>query len=122
MTQTPPSPYVAGVLARCPNCGKGKLYNGFLRFAPSCSECGISFAKADVGDGAAVFTMFIVGALVVPLAFILQFAFHWEFLPNLLLTSLVTIVLSLGLLAPIKALLFTLQFKHKAAEGHLTDL
>ena len=27
---------------------------------------------ADVGDGAAVFVMFVVGALVVPLAFILQ--------------------------------------------------
>jgi uncharacterized protein (DUF983 family) len=122
MTHTPPSPYLAGILARCPNCGKGKLYSGFLRFAPSCSVCGTSFARADVGDGAAVFTMFIVGAIVVPMAFVLQFAFHWQFMATLGLTSLATVALSLGLLAPIKALLFTLQFKHKAAEGHLTDL
>jgi uncharacterized protein (DUF983 family) len=121
MTPPPPSPYLAGLLARCPNCGKGRLFTGYLRFAQACEACGVSFGKADVGDGAAVFTMFIVGALVVPMAFILQFAFHWDMLPILAVTSLATIVLSLALLERIKALLFTLQFSHKAAEGHLTD-
>lgn len=116
-----PSPYVAALTARCPNCGKGRLFRSFINFAPSCSACGVSFAKADVGDGAAVFVMFIVGAVVVPLAFILQFRFAWDTVPTLTVSVIAAIVLSLGLLRPIKALLFTLQFAHKAAEGRLTD-
>jgi uncharacterized protein (DUF983 family) len=119
MTVQPPSPYVAAMKARCPSCGQGKLFQSYINFAPSCSVCGVSFGKADVGDGAAVFVMFIVGATVVPMAFVLQFAFGWQMIATLTATGLTTIALSLLLLRPIKALLFTLQFKHKAAEGHL---
>jgi uncharacterized protein (DUF983 family) len=121
MTPAPPSPFLAGILARCPSCGKGKLYARYLRFAPQCPACGVSFAKADVGDGAAVFTMFIVGAIVVPLAFILQFAFGWQMWGTLTVTCAATVALCLWLLPTLKALLFTLQFKHTAAEGHLVD-
>lgn len=117
MTAPAPSPYLAAIKARCPNCGQGKLFAGFIQFASRCSVCGVSFGKADVGDGAAVFVMFIVGGIVVPMAFVLQFAFGWDALAILAVTCLATIALSLGLLRPIKALLFTLQFKHKAAEG-----
>lgn len=121
MTERAPSPYLAAIQARCPNCGKGKLFQGFLNLAPACAACGVNFSKADVGDGAAVFVMFIVGAIVVPLAFVLQFKFVWDAMATLAVSALAAIVLSLALLRPIKALLFTLQFKHKAAEGHLTD-
>ncbi|HWA21352.1 MAG TPA: DUF983 domain-containing protein [Caulobacterales bacterium] len=121
MTGRAPSPYLSAILARCPNCGKGKLFRGFLTFAPACSVCGVGFGKADVGDGAAVFVMFIVGAVVVPLAFILQFKFVWDAMATLAVSAAAAIALSLLLLRPVKALLFTLQFKHKAAEGHLTD-
>ncbi len=121
MTDTAPSPYLAAIRARCPNCGKGKLFQSFISFAPSCAACGVSFRTADVGDGAAVFVMFIVGATVVPMAFILQFAFVWDWIGTLAATAVATVILSLLLLRPIKALLFTLQFKHKAAEGRLKD-
>jgi uncharacterized protein (DUF983 family) len=121
MTADAPSPYLSAILARCPNCGKGRLFKSFIGFAPRCEVCGVSFGKADVGDGAAVFVMFIVGAIVVPLAFILQFAFAWPTWATMTATFLVTVALSLGLLRPIKALLFALQFKHKAAEGRLED-
>lgn len=120
MTGRAPSPYVAAILARCPNCGKGRMFQTFINFAPRCEKCGVSFGKADVGDGAAVFVMFIVGALVVPTAFILQKQ-GVDNLANLAITCIATIVLSLGLLRPIKALLFALQFKHKAAEGRLDE-
>lgn len=121
MTGRAPSPYLAAIQARCPNCGKGRLFQSFLNFAPACSACGASFSRADVGDGAAVFVMFIVGAIVVPLAFVLQFRFVWNAMATLAVSATTAIVLSLLLLRPIKALLFTLQFKHKAAEGQLTD-
>src|SRR5690606_27469911 len=103
----------AGVQARCPNCGRGALFAGYLTFAPRCPACGADFTVADTGDGAAVFVMFVVGAIVVPLAFILQFAFGLPTWAILGLTAIVTIGLCLGLLRPFKGILFALQWRHK---------
>jgi|SRR5690606_30374511 len=29
-----------GIIGRCPNCGKGKLFSGFLALVPRCGTCG----------------------------------------------------------------------------------
>src|SRR6266702_4509867 len=42
-----PSPYSAGLLCRCPRCGKGKLFEGFLTLKSSCDVCGLDFSFAD---------------------------------------------------------------------------
>ncbi len=96
------------------------MFSGYLRIAPNCSACGLDFAEADPGDGPAVFVIFIVGFIVVPVAIILQAAGvpMWA---NLLVTSLLTVGLSLGLLRPFKATLVALQFRHGAREARLDD-
>ena len=58
--------------ARCPDCGRGPLFDGVLRFADRCAACGADFAAVeDTGDGPAVFVIFIVGILVVPIPVLL---------------------------------------------------
>jgi uncharacterized protein (DUF983 family) len=111
----------AGLSGRCPNCGKGKLFAGYLKLAPRCAACGADFSMADTGDGASVFVMFLVGAIVVPLAFILQFSAHAPTWATMAITILAAIGLSLGFLRPFKAILFTLQWTHKAEEGKLGE-
>src|SRR4051812_14758192 len=59
------SPYVAGLTCRCPRCGKGKLFSGFLTLRPRCEVCGLDYSFADVGDGATVFVILISGFIVV---------------------------------------------------------
>ena len=59
------SPYTTGLAARCPRCGKGKLFTGFLKLKPRCEVCGLDFAFADSDDGAAVFVILIAGFIVV---------------------------------------------------------
>jgi uncharacterized protein (DUF983 family) len=108
---------LAGLKSRCPQCGRGALFDGYLKFAPRCPDCGADFAVADTGDGAAVFVMFVVGAIVVPAAFIFQFAFHWPSWATITVVSVMTIALCLALLRPFKAVLFALQWRHKAAEA-----
>ena len=66
------SPYVAGLTARCPRCGQGKLFDGFLTLRPRCSECGLDYSFADAGDGPAVFVMFIAGFIVVGTALVVE--------------------------------------------------
>ena len=42
------SPYLAGLACKCPRCGKGKLYSGFLNLAPRCEACGLDYAFMDL--------------------------------------------------------------------------
>ena len=42
-----------GLTARCPRCGKGALFKSGLVLRDKCSNCGLSYAFADSGDGRA---------------------------------------------------------------------
>jgi uncharacterized protein (DUF983 family) len=95
------------------------MYAGWLRLSDKCEKCGADFRIADAGDGPAVFVMFIVGAMVVPLAFVLEFGFRMAPLLVVAITAVLAVGLSLLLLRPMKALLFALQWKYKAAEARL---
>ena len=110
---------LAGIRGRCPRCGEGRLYLRYLRLADACNACGADFTMADIGDGAAVFVILIVGALVVPVAFVMQFAFHWSPWASAALACALTLVLSAALLPIAKGVLFTLQWTHKAGEGRV---
>jgi uncharacterized protein (DUF983 family) len=114
----PPSLLRAALGGRCPRCGEGALFAGFLAFAPRCSACELGFASADTGDGPAVFVIFAAGAIVVPLAFVLL---GFGLAPWLVaaLACVATLALCAVLLRPFKAALFALQWRHKAAEGRL---
>lgn len=112
---------LAAARGRCPKCGNGALFAGFLRIAPECAVCGEDFRNADSGDGPAFFVMSAVGALVVPIAFILQFAAHWPTWATISAVTVLTIGLSLALLQPFKGVLFALQWVHGAAEGRRAD-
>ena len=50
-----------GLKCRCPRCGKGRLFNGFLTLAPRCEACGLDYSFADPADGPAFFIMIIMG-------------------------------------------------------------
>jgi uncharacterized protein (DUF983 family) len=111
------SPIRTGIACRCPRCGQGKLYSGFLRVAETCTVCHLNLAEADSGDGPAVFLIFILGAIAVPLAFYLQFSLA---LPEWLTMSILTLVVlggALLLLRPAKGVMVALQYRNRAGEG-----
>ncbi|MEM6649791.1 MAG: DUF983 domain-containing protein [Pseudomonadota bacterium] len=110
-----------GMAGQCPRCGQGELFQGFLGFHDACSSCGLTYSQADAGDGPAVFVIFITGTLAVAFAFILRFAFDAPLWLVLLLAVGLTLGLTLILLRPMKATLFALQYKNKAAEGRLEE-
>lgn len=112
-----PNPFLAGVRCRCPRCGKGKLFAGFLSVAPRCEVCGLDYAFVDSGDGPAVFIIFVVGFLVVGLAAVTEALFHPAPYIHLILWIPTVIVLSLLLLRPFKATMIALQYANAAAPG-----
>ena len=110
-----------GIACRCPRCGKGKLYAGFLDLRPNCEACGLDYAFIDAGDGPAIFIIMLAGAIVVTAALIVEIKYQPPFwlhaalwLPLILATTLLP-------LRSMKSLLIALQFHHKAAPGRLID-
>ncbi|TIX74285.1 MAG: DUF983 domain-containing protein, partial [Mesorhizobium sp.] len=64
----PIDPISAGLHGRCPRCGKGPLFSGFLTVGKRCANCGLDYSYADAGDGPAVFVILIIGFTIVGLA------------------------------------------------------
>jgi uncharacterized protein (DUF983 family) len=115
------SPFLAGVAGRCPNCGVGPLFGGFLRVAPTCTNCGYDLAKADSGDGPAVFVIFIAGFIAVfGVMFTEIFLRPPIWVPFLWLP--VAAAICLALLRPIKGLMIAAQFANRASEAGRGDL
>src|ERR1700676_3217114 len=69
-------PIVRGLSCRCPRCGKGKLFRGFLTLAPGCECCGLDYSFADAGDGPAVFVILFAGFIVVGAALLVEVRFE----------------------------------------------
>ncbi len=114
-----PSPSGAGLRGRCPRCGQGHLFKGFLSLRPRCEVCGLDYAFADSGDGPAVFIMSIVGIVVCGFALWAELTYEPPIWLHLTLWLPLTVVLCLAMARPAKSLMIALQFKHKAEEGRL---
>jgi uncharacterized protein (DUF983 family) len=110
-----------GLACRCPRCGEGKLYAGFLSLRPSCTACGLDYAFIDSGDGPAVFIILIAGAIVVGAALIVEVKYQPSFWVHAALWGPLILATTLLPLRPMKSLLIALQFHHKAAPGRLVD-
>lgn len=111
----------AGLKCRCPNCGEGQVFAGFLRFATRCDACDADLTIADAGDGPAFFVMFAALIVIVPSAMFFEFAFRPPGWLHVLIWPPLTFAFCLTLLRPVKALLFALQWKHKAGQAQLDD-
>lgn len=115
------SPLSAGIHGRCPRCGQGALFDGFIKIRPACKTCGLDFGFADAGDGPAVFVILLVGFVIVGGALYVELAFQPALWVHVVLWGPITVLLGLGLLRPLKATLVALQYKHRAKEGRLAD-
>ncbi|HUD51987.1 DUF983 domain-containing protein [Parvibaculum sp.] len=108
-----------GLTNCCPRCGEGKLFTGFLTIPPKCDKCGLDYAFADAGDGPAVFIIMIAGFIVVGLALYVEFTYQPPYWVHAVLWIPLILLLTIGLLRPLKGWLVAQQYKHKAREGRL---
>ena len=91
-----------GLAGRCPVCGVGRLFNGFLRVATQCGHCHAPLGLVRADDAPPYFTILIVGHVVIPAMLVMEKASD----PPMWLLSAIfiplTLVLSVGLIRPIK--------------------
>jgi uncharacterized protein (DUF983 family) len=118
----PPQPPIAtGLRGRCPRCGEGRLFGGYLKLAPRCAACGLDFGFADSADGPAVFAILIVGFIIAGAALLTEVAYSPPIWLHFVLWMPLVLVLCLGAMRPLKGVLIALQFHHKAEEGRLRE-
>jgi len=115
------SPFATGLACKCPRCGRGRLFASFLTVAERCTVCNLDLKKADSADGPAVFIIFILGFLVVPAAFWVEFRFEPPMWLHLTIWPPVILGGALGLLRPMKGIMIALQYRHKASESGTID-
>ena len=112
-------PIGRGLRGRCPRCGEGRLFQGFLSLRPACERCGLDYSFADAGDGPAVFVILIGGFIVVYTALITEIVYQPPYWVHAALWLPLILLVTLAPLRLIKGLLIALQYHHKAAEGRL---
>lgn len=110
-----PEPINLALKGLCPRCKQGTIFQpGFLNsnLRDTCPSCGLDLTKSDNADGPAVFLIFILGFVLVPLALLLEVYIAPPMWVHLLLWGAIGLTLILASLRPLKAYILALQYKH----------
>ena len=91
-----------GAVAKCPCCGKGKLFDGWLRQVPACVACRAPVGAVRADDAPPYFVIFIVAHLVIGLQVITDVALNLSLIVEAAVFLPLTLALCLGLLRPVK--------------------
>jgi len=100
---------------KCPACKKGSIFNSWFDFTPKekCANCGVRLKDQDVGDGAVVMLIFLLGFTVIPGALIWEFASAPSIWLQGIVWSIVSVLTIFGLTPIIKSYILVLQFRHR---------
>lgn len=99
---------------RCPVCRKGRLFRPWsVAVVPACAECGAKLGEHDVGDGASVFLIFLLGFTLVPLAWVFELAFAPPLWVHAVLWGAVALGLIALILPAVKAFIIMLEYRHR---------
>lgn len=101
---------------RCPRCGEGSLFDGFLTVRASCASCGLGLAGHDSGDGPAFFIMLPLCILVAIAALVTDLRFAPPLWVHMVLWPAVIVLFVMLTLRPVKALMIALQYRHRDVE------
>ena len=100
-----------GFLGRCPACGEGRLFGRFLKVSDHCEACGQAFHHHRADDFPPYIVMFLVGHVVGYGIYTAEMRF--EDVPlwfHLAVWPLLTLILCLALLQPVKGAVVGLQY------------
>ena len=99
-----------GLRRRCPNCGDGHLFDGYLKVTDHCPVCQEDYRPQRADDGPAYLTILIVGHLLAPAIHIVYTQFRPD--PWVMATgfTLGCVALCLYLLPRMKGMIVAIQW------------
>lgn len=95
---------------RCPNCGTGKLFQGYLKVNDGCTVCGEELYHHRADDGPAYLTILVVGHLMAPMLHIAYVHFVRDPMVLATIFTVGTVAASLYLLPRFKGLIIGFQW------------
>lgn len=102
-----------GFLCCCPNCGQGRLFEGYLKVTDSCPACGEELKHHRADDGPAYITILIVGHILAVMMHFVWVTFRPEPLVFATLLTVVAVGMSLWLLPRFKGAIVAYQWAHR---------
>lgn len=114
-------PVRTGIRCKCPRCGQGKLFDGFLTLRPGCDVCGLSYSFADPADGPAFFVICFGCIPAVLFAVLLDVKYEPPIWVHLVTSVPFMLLTCIPPLRPLKGWLVCSQYFHKAGEGRLVN-
>lgn len=111
-----PSPVLAAMFGRCPSCGEGRLYRGYLNLVETCDVCRARISDAHAEDAPVTFILVLVGGI--GMAGIIVSIVKYDLPAWLVLAIWIPLIVAMSLLImpPFKGALTALQHKHDAGE------
>ena len=106
----------AALFCRCPRCGRGRLFDGYLKIRPGCELCGLSFAGHDTGDGPAFFIMMPLCIITAVLALLLEVFATPAMWVHLVIWPVFIVLFAGVTLRPVKAAMVALQYRFRDVE------
>ena len=102
-----------GFRRRCPNCGEGALFDGYLAVRDSCGACGQAFAGHRSDDMPPWLTMIVVGHLLAPLIIFVEMELAPPIWVSYALWPTIVLTLCFPLLPRFKGAIVALQWAKK---------
>lgn len=99
-----------GLRRRCPNCGDGALFDGYLKVRDTCEVCRTEFHHHRADDGPAYLTILVVGHIMGFVIHLVWVGFRPDpWVMAILLTTL-AVGLSLWMLPRLKGMIVAIQW------------
>jgi uncharacterized protein (DUF983 family) len=112
ITERPVGPALwKGFMCRCPNCGKGKLFTGYLKPALACSACHEKLDGHRSDDLPPYITIMIVGHVIVPIILANEMSANpWPLWVHFSVWLPLTLIFTLSLMQPVKGAIIAMQW------------
>ncbi len=108
-----------GLRCRCPRCGEGKLFDGFVTLKPRCEACGLDYSFADPADGPAFFIMMTMAFPVTAFGIWFELVYNPPLWAHVIVTLPLLLLACVPVIRPMKGLFVASQYINKAGEGRL---
>lgn len=109
-----------GLARRCPSCGTGASFKGYLKVVDGCRHCHEPLGHIRADDFPPYLTIAIVGHIVVPLLLVSERLLHPPTWVQLSVALPLTVALTLGLLPRVKGGILALMW-HLRLRGDETQ-
>lgn len=106
---------IRALIGRCPNCGNGRLFAGYLKQVECCAACGERFGDIRADDGPAWLTILLVGHIMAPMLLLVGASSTWPDWALMIAFPGMALVLALAILPRAKGLFIAIIWRTRCS-------